>query len=225
MNFVANLRRLTSIQIYTDGGSLLTVHKCLLFEQFICWQGKSSMAAHPHLVARKSSYEQLRTRRTALLTKFGDSGDSALPCHNSNSAATTNNPRPRTGRMSASLETTVEAGESLTGEPLRNPLPAKQRSSPTRPPWVRACASPDPYLKCRSSSHYGHGLLLRSRTVDPNQWSAEPKSFRCSQIPVGSRPARSRTRRHACRRGEFSSMCQLSLNWVRIPTPHLVEQR
>ena len=99
------------------------------------------MAAHPYLVARKSSYEQLRMRRTALLTKFGDSGDSALPCHNSNSAATTNNPRPRTGRMSASLETTVEAGESLTGEPLRNPLPGKQRSSPTRPPWVRACAS------------------------------------------------------------------------------------
>ena len=99
------------------------------------------MAAHPYLVARKLSYEQLGTRRTALVTKFGDSGDSALPCHNSNSAATTNNPRPRTGRMSASLETTVEAGGSLTGEPLRNPLPAKQRSSPTRPPWVRACAS------------------------------------------------------------------------------------
>ena len=120
---------------------MLTVHKCLLFEQFICWQGKSSMAAHPYLVARKLSYEQLGTRRTALVTKFGDSGDSARPCHNSNSAATTNNPRPRTARMSASLETTVEAGESLTGEPLRNPLPAKQRSSPTRPPWVRACAS------------------------------------------------------------------------------------
>jgi len=79
--------------------------------------------------------------RAERVTKFGDSGDSALPCHNSNSAATTNNPRPRTGRMSASLETTVEAGESLTGEPLRNPLPAKQRLSPTRPPWVRACAS------------------------------------------------------------------------------------
>ena len=75
------------------------------------------MAAHPYLVARKLSYEQLGTRRTALVTKFGDSGDSALPCHNSNSAATTNNQRPRTARMSASLETTVEAGESLTGEP------------------------------------------------------------------------------------------------------------
>src|SRR5215471_6237985 len=103
------------------------------------------MAAHPYLVARKLSYEQCG--RAERVTKFGDSGDSALPCHNSNSAATTNNPRPRTGRMSASLETTVEAGESLTGEPLRNPLPAKQRSSPTRPRWVGACASRDPYLK------------------------------------------------------------------------------
>ena len=84
------------------------------------------------------------------VTKFGSGsggGDSPPPCQDSNSAATTSNPRPRTGRMSASLETTVEAGESLTGEPLRNPLPAKQRSSPTQPQWVRACASPDPYLK------------------------------------------------------------------------------
>jgi hypothetical protein len=83
------------------------------------------------------------------VTKFGSGsgGDSTPPCQDSNSAATTSNPRPRTGRMSASLETTAEAGESLTGEPLRNPLPAKQRSSPTRPRWVGACASPDPYLK------------------------------------------------------------------------------
>ena len=78
------------------------------------------------------------------VTKFGSSsgsGDNTPPCQDSNSAATTSNPRPRTGRISPSLETTVEAGESLTGEPLRNPLPAKQRLSPTRPPWVRACAS------------------------------------------------------------------------------------
>jgi hypothetical protein len=81
------------------------------------------------------------------VTKFGNSGDSALPCHNSNSAATTSNPKPRTGRMSASLETTEEVGESLTGEPLRHPLPAKQRSSPTRPLWLRAYASPDPHFK------------------------------------------------------------------------------
>jgi hypothetical protein len=54
--------------------------------------------------------------------------DSTPPCHDSNSAATTSNPRTRTGRMSASLETTVEAGKSLMGEPLRNPLGAKQRS-------------------------------------------------------------------------------------------------
>jgi hypothetical protein len=82
------------------------------------------------------------------VTKFGSgSDDSTLPCQGSNSAPTTSNPRPRTGRISPSLETTVEVGESLTGEPLRNSLPAKQRSSPTRPRWVGVCASPDPYLK------------------------------------------------------------------------------
>ena len=31
----------------------------------------------------------------------------------------------RTGRISPSLATTVEAGESLMGDPLRNPLTAK----------------------------------------------------------------------------------------------------
>ena len=72
------------------------------------------------------------------------SGDSAPPFQDSNSAATTSNPHTRTGRTSASLETTGEAGKSPTGEPLRNRLPAKQRSSPTRPRWVQACASPDP---------------------------------------------------------------------------------
>jgi hypothetical protein len=78
------------------------------------------------------------------VTEFDHSGDSGPPCQDSNSAATTSNPRTRTGRTSASLETTGEAGKSLMGEPLRNPLAAKQRSSPTRPRWVQACASPDP---------------------------------------------------------------------------------
>ena len=80
-------------------------------------------------------------RRRERVTEFG-SGDSAPPCHNSNSAATTSNPHTRTGRTSASLETTAEVGNRLTGEPLRHPLLAKQRSSPTRPRWVRARASP-----------------------------------------------------------------------------------
>ena len=79
------------------------------------------------------------------VTEFGHSGDSTPPWHDSDIAATTSNLRIRTGRMSASLDTTVEAGKSLTGEPLRNPLTAKQRSSPSWLRWVRA--SPDPYLR------------------------------------------------------------------------------
>ena len=101
------------------------------------------------------------------VTKFGNSGDSALPCHNSNSAATTSNPKPRTGRMSASLETTEEVGESLTGEPLRHPLPAKQRSSPTRPLWLRAYASPDPHFKGSKLSPCGqYAPAAASRKAD-----------------------------------------------------------
>jgi hypothetical protein len=92
--------------------------------------------------------------------------------------------------MSASLETTVEVGESLTGEPSRHPLQAKQRSSPTRPLWLRAYASPDPYFKgsklsdnmlpqrprvkqLRSPGRYyplgrhGHAPQSRSRPIRP----------------------------------------------------------
>jgi hypothetical protein len=67
-----------------------------------------------------------RTVRPSV-TEFGNSGsaDSRLPWQGSNRAATTNNPMRRTGRISPSLETTVEAGESLMGDPLRNPLTAK----------------------------------------------------------------------------------------------------
>jgi len=103
---------------------------------------------HPHYgrVTDESKSQFLgrflcRTR----VTEFGHSGDSTPPWHDSDIAATTSNLRIRTGRMSASLDTTVEAGKSLTGEPLRNPLTAKQRSSPTWLRWVRA--SPDPYLR------------------------------------------------------------------------------
>jgi hypothetical protein len=100
------------------------------------------------------------------VTKFGSgSGDSTPPCQDSNSAATTSNPRPRTGRISPSLETTVEAGESLTGEPLRHPLPAKQRSSPTRPRWVGAYASPDPYLKGSKLLSVRTNMLLQRPRV------------------------------------------------------------
>src|ERR1700751_3614717 len=64
------------------------------------------------------------------VTKFGSGsggGDSTPPCQDSNSAATTSNPRPRTGRISPSLETTVEAGESLTEKPVGTSLRAKPR--------------------------------------------------------------------------------------------------
>ena len=100
-------------------------------------------------------------------------GDSTPPCQDSNSAATTSNPRPRTGRISPSLETTAGAGESLTGEPLRHPLPAKQRSSPTLPRWVGACASSDPYLKgskllsVRKICSYSRPRVKRMRVARP----------------------------------------------------------
>ena len=115
-----------------------------------------------------------------LVTKFDHSGDGAPPSQNSNSVATTSNPRTRTARMSASLETTVEAGKSLTGEPLRNPLTAKQRSSPTWLRWVRA--SPDPYL--RGSSPCGqYAPAAASRKAEAS----------CKALPpVGERPGRAR---------------------------------
>jgi hypothetical protein len=86
--------------------------------------------------------------KPASVTEFDDSGDSAPPCQDSNISATTSNPRTDTGGTSASLDTTVEDDNRLTGEHLRNLLQAKQRSSPSRPRWVRANASPDLlYLK------------------------------------------------------------------------------
>src|SRR5262245_38050328 len=100
------------------------------------------LAAHVWMFAVRREDDRLSWRER--VTEFGDSGDSGPPRQDSNSAATTSNPRTRTGRTSASLETTVEACKNLAGEPLCNPLAAKQRSSPTRPRWVRACASPDP---------------------------------------------------------------------------------
>ena len=103
------------------------------------------LAAHGWLPAVRREDDRFSWRER--VTEFDDSGDSGLPCQDSNSAATTSNPRTRMGPTSASLETTVEAGKSLAGEPLRHLLAATQRSSPTRPRWVRACASPDPYLK------------------------------------------------------------------------------
>ena len=126
------------------GGSFLPTVRNSFFRRFRSGQRKklNETAAR----SDRAGHQQLHLGGG--VTRFGSgSGDSTPPCQDSNSAATTSNPRPRTGRMSASLETTVAAGESLTGEPLRNPLPAKQRSSLTRPRWVGACASSDPYLK------------------------------------------------------------------------------
>jgi hypothetical protein len=102
------------------------------------------------LVAPDTILLQLRlggsqTPRQNCFTEFGDGGDSRPPWRNSNIAATTSNPRTRMGRrISAGLETTV--GKSV-GEPLRYPLLAKQKSSPTRPRWVPTCTSPDSLLK------------------------------------------------------------------------------
>ena len=80
---------------------------------------------------------QTSSHAPPLITEFGDNGDTAIPWQNGNSAATTRNPRRRPGRTaSQSRETMGAGGSGLKGEPVRDPLARRRRSSPTRPIWL-----------------------------------------------------------------------------------------